>query len=352
MGTVSRLIEKHGKYVPVLRSEEDALEAAEKVLAFLGDHPTDTTIRHIRSEPPFEILKQSGLLGICAPADHGGADISNIVLCDIIRHITAADPVFGDYLAGHFTALDIIRNHASPDQQALNFSRAIAGDLFATLLPEEGSGGSHSPVIFPQGVGPGWRLAGEAQSALDLILADWIVVAANVEDNTEEAYAVLPCIVQGLRLQADRAMFENLALATETMMTADGHVNESVRLLLDAAIALGRANRILSRRHSPWAVNGVFGGNKIELSRYGLASLRFECACATLEQAGKLVDIAQVNGDAPSIANAAFHASIAREAAREALEVAEQMIDATRSASILTAGYAPIGEMALARGSV
>lgn len=92
MGTVSQLHERVRQPAHRIQSEEEALDIARSLAAAFAQQASDRDINRVLPYDEIEMLSQSGLLGISVPSEHGGIDISNSVLTEVVAVLAEADP--------------------------------------------------------------------------------------------------------------------------------------------------------------------------------------------------------------------------------------------------------------------
>jgi alkylation response protein AidB-like acyl-CoA dehydrogenase len=323
MGTVSRLPEKIRMNAPIMVSEAEAFDGVHALIRKLST-ANDGFAADGNASSMVPALANSGLLGITVPSEQGGADVSNIVLSDIILSVASADRMVAAALASHFHSIELLRGTAAAGVSDYFCGRALAGDLFLMAgVTDDGTEGDF--CVAPETGRPGWRLNGQVESAIDPIHADWIVIGIS---DAGGAHAVfVPRITAGLRLTPEQVNFTNVHVDADCFVTlADHAVSTAAPLdnLLQSAQKLGWAERKLNDRvasHARLSMRSDVPATD-DLSSLGLTVSRIESGKATLERAGRRIDTAQVNVDADAVEKAAFAAAIALSSAAEALDLA------------------------------
>jgi alkylation response protein AidB-like acyl-CoA dehydrogenase len=296
----------------------------------------------------FAGLAGSGLLGITIPSEQGGADLSNVLLGEIMLSLASAGGAAAAALASHFHSVELLRGAARGSSDYF-YGRALAGDFFlmAGAVDDEAEVGLH---LRPEAGKPGWRLNGTLASTVDPIHADWIVIRANAAAGEHAVF--VPRITTGLRFTAEQVHFSNVHVDADCFVTlADQTVSTAAPLddLLQSAQKLGWAERKLNDRVADHARSSMRGHafDTDYLSSLGLTVSRIESGKAALERAGRKIDAAQVNIDAEAVERAAFASAIALSSAAEALDLACEIETDTQPmmswSRLDPYGHAPIG---------
>lgn len=349
MGTVSRLPEKVRIIVPTIESEAEAFDGVHTLIRQLST-TKDALAANVRSSCPLPAIAASGLLGITVPPEQGGADVSNIVLGEIILSLASANRMAAALLASHFHSIELLRGCNATGPSDYFYKQALAGDLFLMIGNIDDTADFGNLRLTPETGKPGWRLNGSVKSAIDPIHADWIVIHNTSDDRTEHA-VFIPRLTAGLRLTAEGIGFSNVHVDADCFVSLTDHAVATagpLDNLLQSAQKLGWAERELedrvalhARPSTPRrAVDAEY------LSALGLTVSRIENGKAALERAGRKIDNAQVNGDAETVRDATFSAAIALSSAAEAFDLASEIeVDHRHSAwgRMDPYGHAPIG---------
>lgn len=322
---------------PRLSAEDEAIESAKALAARLSDGSSLRDRQRILPFKEMESVSQSGLLGITVPTEHGGADISNPFLAEVIAILSEADASVGQIPQNHFYILEVLRLAGSPEQQRYFFSRALAGDHFANALAEIGTktAGDIATHLVRDGIG--FRITGQKYYSTGALFCDWIAIFA-VDPAGALAMAIVPRDAEGVTVIDDWGGFGQRTTASGTVIIDNAYVPAdavighrdlfqqantlgSLGQLLHAAVDLGIARaafadmvgflRTKSRGNRALGTP-IASADPLTIARTGTIAVRIEAASAMLERAGRKVDIAQIS---PS-EDAASEASLAVAAAK------------------------------------
>ncbi len=125
--------------VPVLRTDEEALDAARALADELRPGAADRDRAGGVPREALAALDASGLIGITVPPEHGGAGVSHATLAEVIRLIAAADPSIAQGPQAHFLFVDVLRQLGTPEQQATLFAEVLDGRRLGNALAERGT---------------------------------------------------------------------------------------------------------------------------------------------------------------------------------------------------------------------
>jgi alkylation response protein AidB-like acyl-CoA dehydrogenase len=161
--------EKTGKLVDTLRSDASARDLA-------------------GAEPEHEVglLKESGLLTLLVPAEHGGMGESWLTANTVTRMVAAADASVGHLLGYHYLQLWRSELFDRPDLVARLWRKTVAGHHFWA--------GVSNPLDAALELTPvdgGFRLDGRKTFATGAAVADRLVVSATRTDDEEKLTFVL-----------------------------------------------------------------------------------------------------------------------------------------------------------------
>ncbi|ARM89720.1 sulfur acquisition oxidoreductase SfnB family protein [Rhizobium sp. CIAT894] len=328
MGTVSQF--HHSLRPPAHRieSEEEAISTARNLAAAFRHQASERDINRSLPHAELDALSISGLTAITVPPDYEGLDMSNALLAEIVAIIAEGDASIGEALESHFCVLETLRTQATEDLQASLFARVLQGDRFAGAIFADGTELTAE--------GPGYRLSGRTRQAPGILFADWIAAAATVPPS-RPVTLYLASGDEGVQVVDDWDGFGQRTNGSATAIVGTLHVNAdtiapapssgsstgiSLGLLLKAGVSLGIAR-------AAWTdLTAAVGDNADILPRLGERALRIETAAATLERAGRKLDIAQVNPVEAAMADAHFSASAAAILAAEmALDTATALFE-------------------------
>lgn len=330
MHNVFRLPDKRPRVVDHLSTEMDAVAAARTLAAKISDSAQQQEQGRSTLSKHMEAVSRAGLLGISVPSDHGGADITNTVLAEIVAILTESDLRLGERLKHHFQVVEAIRLFASEGQQAVHFAHALTGEHFA--LANSAAGHDANPETLPNLVvdRTGFCLQAPARVTVN-DSCDWIAVPA-LDPKGHHALALLAREAEdvSLRRVPDR---ENLPACgvvqldlSECHVQADALVKittgpdglstlKSLGKLLDAAVDLGIARAIFTNFQQ-----GHAGADTNTHAVIGRLFAQIEGVAALIERAGQKLDVAQVNSTHESGLDAFLSASAAVVLAAEGLK--------------------------------
>ena len=88
--------------------------------------------------PLFKKMGELGLLGITAPADHGGSEMDAIAVCIVHEELSAVDPGFGlAYLAHALLCVNNFAMNASEEQKARVLPKLCSGEWVGAMAMSE-----------------------------------------------------------------------------------------------------------------------------------------------------------------------------------------------------------------------
>lgn len=354
--------------VGIAGAEQALAVAAELSAAFAaeaGSRDADRTLPHAQ----VRALKESGLLALSVPAEHGGLGAPALVIAEVFRLLAHGDPSLAQIPHSHFTFLEAVRLQGSQAQQAFFYEKVLGGALFANAQSERGPHpiDVDTTTLVPDG--DGYVLDGRKFYCTGALFADWVVVRASLPEqpgqtptsSTPKALAFVPADTAGLRVIDD---WDGMGQRT----TASGTVTlEAVRVpaaqvvaftpifaqpslygaraqLLHTALDVGIATAALAegvrqtgtaRPHFEAGVAAAADDPTV-IQVAGELTVTVRAAQALLADAGRAVDAATADLDADSAAAASIAVAVAKVAAtRAALEASSTLFElgGTRSAS-------------------
>ena len=359
MGTISRLSEKTRAPAHRIESEEEALSIARELAAEFAGSANERDTDRILPFDELDALAQSGLLAITVPPEYDGIDVSNAVLAEITAILSEADSSIGQIPQNHFYILEALRNDGTEEQKAFFFGRALAGDRFGNALSERGTKtvGDYETRLSPDG--PGFRLNGRKYYSTGVLFAEWIVVFA-LDPNDKLTMAFVPRGAEGLQIIDDwdgfgqrttgsgTTVLQNVYVAADAVVrhhrgferpTTIGSVGQIIHAGIDLGIARAAFAETLDfvRNHArPWMDSGVerAADDPLTIARIGQLAIRLEAATATVERAGKKVDVAQINGTEESVIEATLAVAAAKVLTTEiALDASNTLFELAGTAS-------------------
>ncbi len=352
MGTVSQLHERVRQPAHRIESEEEALDIGRSLAARFAQQASDRDINRILPYDEVEALSQSGLLGISVPSEHGGIDISNCVLAEVIAVLAEADPSIAQILQTHFHVLEAIRVGGGEDQQASLFDRAIIGDRFGAIFSELGANADPDALQL-RSDGLGFRLSGRSPPSASILFSDWIALFAPDERKRLVA-AVVPRDVEGIQIIDDWDGFGQRTSGNGTAILHDVYLNtdavlqhgeklawptviDCVSQLTHAGINLGIARSALAatmefvRTQPDLSAGGNSGkaaDDPLVVTRIGEIAIRIEAATAIIERAGSKIDAAQINLTEDHVVDATLSVAAAQTITADiAMEAANTLFD-------------------------
>lgn len=353
MGTISRLSEKTRAPAHRIESEEEALSIARELAADFARSASERDTDRLLPFDELDALAQSGLLAITVPPEYDGIDVSNAILAEITAILSEADSSIGQIPQNHFYILEALRTDGTEDQKKFFFARALAGDRFGNALSERGTKtvGDYATKLSPDG--PGFRLNGRKYYSTGVLFAEWVVVFA-LDPNDKLTMSFVPRGAEGLQIIDDwdgfgqrttgsgTTVLQNVYVAADAVVrhhrgferpTTIGSVGQIIHAGIDLGIARAAFAETIAfvRNHArPWMDSGVerAADDPLTIARIGQLAIRLEAATATLERAGKKVDIAQINGTEASVIEATLAVAAAKVLTTEiALEASNTLFE-------------------------
>nr|WP_246241250.1 SfnB family sulfur acquisition oxidoreductase [Mycolicibacterium madagascariense] len=315
-------------------------------------------------------LKESGLLALTVPREHGGVDAPATVVAEVFRVLADADPSLAQIPQSHFTFLEALRLQGTPGQRSFFYGLVCQGALFANAQTERGPHpvDVDATTLTPDATGD-FVLSGRKFYCTGALFADWVIVRASLSDGsgttptaaTPKAVAFVPRDVDGLEIVDDWDGMGQRTTASGTVTLQDvrvpaAHVVPFTPIfagptvyganaqLLHAAIDVGIATGAFAEgvrqaaKARPHFEAGVASAAEdptlIQVAGELLVTVRG--AQALLAEAAARVDAARADLTADTAARASVAVAIAKVAAvRAALEAANALFElgGTRSAS-------------------
>ena len=330
------------KQVPVIRSDAEALSVARELAAHFK---RESAVRDRDRRLPLdelELFSHTGLWGITVPQAWGGAGVSNVTLAQVVALIAAADASLGQIPQNHFYALEVLRVNGTPAQQARLYAEVLAGQRFGNALAEIGTKTAHDRTTHLARAEDGYRITGRKFYATGALYAQRIPTSV-VDDNGVQHLAFVPRDSDGLTVIDDwsgfgqrttgsgSVLFDNVFVATEDVIpfqsaferpTPVGPLAQILHAAIDTGIARAAfedALHFVSTKTRPWidATTDIASEDPLTLKSFGRLSVRLHAAEALLERAGELLDIAQANTHAGTVAAASIAVAEARAISTE-----------------------------------
>ena len=332
---------------PVFASEQAALQQAQQLAdAWAGD----AVLRDRERRLPWaeiEAYSDSGLWAITVPRAYGGLQASAWTVAQLIATVAAADGSLGHIPQNHFYALEVLRVGGSAAQQRFFYERVQAGERFGNALSEIGHRDYRRRSRLERG-GSGWVLNGRKFYCTGAIFAHWIPVQTmQVIDEAQDPVSVMvfvPRTAPGVTVIDDwdgmgqrvtgsgSVLLENVAIDEAWIVPFQSSFDSPSTIgpfaqIIHAAIDLGigegalRATLPFVRSQSrAWVDAGVAqaSDDPLTLQALGNVELRLHAARALLRRAGSLVDAAQQEPTAHTVAAASVAVAQARALAHTA----------------------------------
>jgi len=345
----------------VLTSPEEALDVAAKLADEFDTGAADRDAARVLPHEQVAALKQSGLLALTVPAEHGGIAASAAVLAEVFRLIAQADPSLAQIPHSHFVFLEALRLQGTPEQQAYFYRQVLDGALLANAQVERGPHRTDldttTLVRRPSG---DYLLRGRKFYCTGALFADWVLVRASLTDDrcaptpqTPKAVAFVPRDTPGLSVIDDwdgmgqRTTASGTVTLDDVAVPADRVVPYSPIFagptlygaraqLLHTAIDVGIATGALAagvrqahraRPHFEAGVDRAVDDPTL-LTVAGELTVTVRAAQALLETAARAVDAATANLTEESAAEASIAVATAKVAAvRAALAASNALFE-------------------------
>lgn len=133
MHNVYRLPDHNAHSVAHPATELDVILVTRQLAERLASSPSADA--GLSSPPALGWLGRAGLFGVSVCAEHGGPDIANAVIAEMIALLAGADVQVAKALAGHFQVIDVIRAAEATRPVADFLALALSGNFF--LLASE-----------------------------------------------------------------------------------------------------------------------------------------------------------------------------------------------------------------------
>jgi SfnB family sulfur acquisition oxidoreductase len=179
----------------------------------------------------------SGLPGITVPRELGGADVSPVVLAEVIRTIAAVDPAIAQVPQAHYLFVDVLSVWGSAGQQRRLLGDVLGGARFGNGLAERG--GQHAQDLKTRlhaGPDGGLRLAGRKYYCTGSITARWIGVSA-LDDAGHLVLAFVERTAPGVHVDDDWNVMGQRATVSGTTTFDDVPVDPGLVVPYERAFA-------------------------------------------------------------------------------------------------------------------
>jgi len=330
------------KQVPVIHSDAEALSVARELAAHFK---RDSALRDRERRLPFdelELFSHTGLWGITVPKAYGGAGVSNVALAQVVALIAAADASLGQIPQNHFYALEVLRVNGTHEQKQRLYAEVLAGQRFGNALAEIGTKTAHDRTTPLAKAAPGYRITGRKFYATGALYAQRIPTSV-VDDNGIQHLAFVHRDSDGLSVIDDwsgfgqrttgsgSVVFDNVLVAAQDVIpfqsaferpTPVGPLAQILHAAIDTGIARAAfedALHFVRTKTRPWidATTDIASEDPLTLKSFGHLSVRLHAAEALLERAGELLDSAQNDTNASTVAAASIAIAEARALSTE-----------------------------------
>jgi SfnB family sulfur acquisition oxidoreductase len=362
MDTAVRIIDHIRPVAARLQTEADALGAARQLAREFSAKAADRDAGRLLPFEELDALSFSGLLAITVPAEYGGLDVSNTVLAEVTAILAEGDASIGQVPQNHFYILEALRNDGSEEQKKFFFGRALAGDRFGNALSERGTKtvAHYNTRITRDGLA--YRINGSKFYSTGVIFADWITVFA-VDEEDRLTMSFVPRGTDGIEIVDDwdgfgqRTTGSGTTILNNVRVTADAVVHHhrgferpttigSVGQIIHAAVDLGIARAAFAEtidfvrtKSRPWMDSGVERAcdDPLTIAKLGQIAIRLDAATATIERAGRKVDIAQIEPTEEHVVAATLAVAAAKVLTTEiALEASSTLFELAGTSSVKT----------------
>ena len=330
------------KQVPVIHSDAEALSVARELAAHFK---RDSALRDRERRLPFdelELFSHTGLWGITVPKAYGGAGVSNVALAQVVALIAAADASLGQIPQNHFYALEVLRVNGTHEQKQRLYAEVLAGQRFGNALAEIGTKTAHDRTTHLAKAEHGYRITGRKFYATGALYAQRIPTSV-VDDNGIQHLAFVHRDSDGLSVIDDwsgfgqrttgsgSVVFDNVLVAAQDVIpfqsaferpTPVGPLAQILHAAIDTGIARAAfedALHSVRTKTRPWidATTDIASEDPLTLKSFGHLSVHLHAAEALLERAGELLDSAQNDTNASTVAAASIAIAEARALSTE-----------------------------------
>lgn len=317
----------------LIRSDDAAVRAAEKLAA---DFAVGASHRDADRLLPWQELDKftaTGLWAITVPKEYGGAGVSAGTLAKVTAIIGAADGSLSQIPQNHFYALEVLRVGADDAQKRFFYGRVLAGDRLGNALAEIGHKDFKRRTRLLQEGGK-WFVDGKKFYCTGAIYAHWIptLVAAEEDGKPAQYLVFVPRAAPGVVIHDDwdgfgqrvtgsgSVVFDRVEVDPDWIIpfttsfekpTTIGPLAQIIHAAIDLGIGQGayaEMLRFVRERARPWLDAKVerAADDPLTLHQVGNVRLRLRAAEALVERAGRLVDAAQAEMNAETVAAASI----------------------------------------------
>ena len=316
----------------VLRTDNEALEAARKLAASAREHAGK---RDQQRKLPWSLVEEftrSGLGSISIAREFGGPQVSFVTLAEVFATISAADPALGQIPQNQVGILSLIAATATRAQKEQLFASVLQGWRIGNAGPERGSKNTLDLKARITADGDEFAISGQKFYSTGALFAHWVAVKA-LNDEGRQVMAFVRRGTPGLRVVDDWSGFGQRTTASGTVLLNNVRVEaelvvDSSRLndapniqgavpqLIQAAIDLGIARGAIAdtisfvrERSRPW-IDAKVERNSDDpyvIADIGKLHIELHAAEALLRKAGRVLDdVSAAPIDAPGAARASI----------------------------------------------
>ena len=316
----------------VLRTDNEALEAARKLAASAREHAGK---RDQQRKLPWSLVEEftrSGLGSISIAREFGGPQVSFVTLAEVFATISAADPALGQIPQNQVGILSLIAATATRAQKEQLFASVLQGWRIGNAGPERGSKNTLDLKARITADGDEFAISGQKFYSTGALFAHWVAVKA-LNDEGRQVMAFVRRGTPGLRVVDDWSGFGQRTTASGTVLlnnvrveaelvvdssrlndapNIQGAVSQLIQAAIDLGIARGAIADTLSfvrERSRPW-IDAKVERNSDDpyvIADIGKLHIELHAAEALLRKAGRVLDeVSAAAIDAPGAARASI----------------------------------------------
>ena len=316
----------------VLRTDNEALEAARKLAASAREHAGK---RDQQRKLPWSLVEEftrSGLGSISIAREFGGPQVSFVTLAEVFATISAADPALGQIPQNQVGILSLIAATATRAQKEQLFASVLQGWRIGNAGPERGSKNTLDLKARITADGDEFAISGQKFYSTGALFAHWVAVKA-LNDEGRQVMAFVRRGTPGLRVVDDWSGFGQRTTASGTVLlnnvrveaelvvdssrlndapNIQGAVSQLIQAAIDLGIARGAIADTISfvrERSLPW-IDAKVERNSDDpyvIADIGKLHIELHAAEALLRKAGRVLDdVSAAPIDAPAAARASI----------------------------------------------
>lgn len=214
----------------LISSDAEAIEIARSLAPRLAEGAAARDRDRILPWEEIELFTASGLGGLTVPRQFGGPDVSHETLARVFSILAAADASVTQIPQNQFGVLALVRQIATPEQQARIYSDILAGHRIGNAGPERhGRAITHVTTRLKR-TGGRLRLTGQRYYSTGALFAHWIPSRA-LDEADRPVLAWVRRDAPGVRVVDDWDGFGQRTTASGTVIFDSAPVDEG--LLID-----------------------------------------------------------------------------------------------------------------------